>query len=156
MHDERDDKDVDETAKLRAENARLHEALGVKERFQASGAMTGPLARILEAHFPAADWLLTTDPTSVPAGVWNREMSGVHELLLRLRDVAEKSILVLRELADAETEFVAVNAELADSEEAVHEGGPPDSLIEEHGAAHARREAAWKAARDLLAETEKG
>jgi hypothetical protein len=145
---------VDETKKLRAENERLREALGVKERMQASGAMAGPLAGILEAHFPAADWLLSTDPKSVPPDVWNREMAGVHTLLFRLRDVAERSVRVLHDLIEAEKEFAEFDAELTASEAADHEGGPPDTLLAEHAAAHTKRETARKAAGDLLAEME--
>ncbi len=63
------------------EVGRLLEALGVKERIRASGA---GLDDLIEASLPAADWLLTTDPDSVPRDVWNREMAGAHDLLLRL------------------------------------------------------------------------
>ncbi len=73
----------------------------------------------------------------------------------RLREVAGRLVRVLRDLIEAEKEFVEFDAELTASEAADHEGGPPDTLLAEHAAAHTKHEAARKAAHDLLAEMEK-
>lgn len=76
-------------AALVEENHRLREALGVKERMSPH-TLNAPLPEVLEAHFPAAEWLLSTDPDTIPKDVWTREMTSVWLLLQRLRFEVEK------------------------------------------------------------------
>lgn len=94
-------------AKAEAEVERLREALGVRERMQEHGSMDGTIEEVLKAHRGAADWLLSTDPSTVPQDVWVREFEGVRLLLDRLCTEVERLYEGLRAIRGGRCEGIA-------------------------------------------------
>ena len=92
-----------------AERDRLLEIVKVRKRLEDQqcnppDCLNTPQGEI-DAHFPAAEWLLTTDPDTVPRKVWVREMTTVFRCLELLKEQRDAVLAKLAKAVEALAEI---------------------------------------------------